>query len=60
MKIVRNEVRKVIGKFNDDELELFVEGINGFLSGYERSSPSPNKKDRQLLKRPKRDETTRY
>tara|TARA_B100001996_G_C18620667_1_gene577582 strand:+ start:452 stop:652 length:201 start_codon:yes stop_codon:yes gene_type:complete len=60
MKVVRNEVRRVIGKFNDDELRMFVEGIYGFLNGYDQSSPSLNKKERQPLKRPNKNETTRY
>ena len=32
-KIVRNEVRRMIGKFHDEELDLFVKGITGFLGG---------------------------
>ena len=59
-KIVRNEVRRMIGKFHDEELDLYVKGITGFLGGYDRPLPIPTKEKERLLKRPNKNETTRY
>ena len=50
----------MIGKFHDEELDLFVKGITGFLGGYDRPLPIPTKEKERLLKRPNKNETTRY
>ena len=32
-KTIRNEARKLIGKYNDEELEIFVKSLSSFING---------------------------
>jgi|TARA_B100001964_G_scaffold171241_1_gene188424 hypothetical protein len=32
-KTIRNEARRLIGKYNDEELEIFVKSLSSFING---------------------------
>ena len=51
-RTIRNEARKVIGKYNDKELKEFVKSLSSFINGYSGYEEPPSIEDQ--LTRPNR------